>query len=128
MRIRAVLLCLLSAACAPAIHSAVFMDPPPRSNPPDHPVLFYQTSRPECPYEEIGTVTARKSSALVSMGRVAEGVRAHARRMGGDAVIAQRERSEVDGVSLIAHAVIDVDRVPVVTATVIRFRDKGCMR
>ena len=120
-------LSLSLGACGPAIRSMTFLSPPPAPKPPSHPITFFQEARPECPYEEVGTVSARKRSGLVSMDEVAEGLRHRAREMGGDAIIGLSERVETRGASVVGRSVV-ANNDPVVSGTVVRFRDAACTR
>jgi hypothetical protein len=120
-------LLLSLVACGPAIRSMTFLSPPPAPKPRTHPIAFYQEARPECPYEEVGTVSARKRSGLVSMEAVAEGLRQRAREIGGDAIIGVGERVETRGGSVVGRTVV-ANNDPVISGTVIRFRDPGCTR
>jgi hypothetical protein len=115
------------AGCGPAVDSMLFLSPAPGARPADHPIALYQEARPECPFLEIGTLSARKRGFWVSMEEVADGLRERARAMGGDAIIGVRMQTERvgdpdDGTAVIASH----DRI--VTGTVIRYRDPACTR
>lgn len=118
-------LMLATAACGPAVDSLTLVTPAPSPRPIDHPIALLLETRPECPFQEVGTVSARKRNLWVSMEEVVEGLRRRARQMGGDAIIGIRERTETSGGTIIGSTVVaDNDRV--VGGTVIRFRDPNC--
>lgn len=87
------------------------MTPPPVPKPADHRADFYAEARPRCPYDEIGTISARKRDA--SMNAVLEAMRARVRSMGGDAVIGMAQSQQPHGSVTVSGAVI-------------RFRDQAC--
>jgi hypothetical protein len=113
------------AACSPAVHSVLFVSPAPAPQPADHPIRFYQNTRPDCRFEELGSVTSRKRNSTISMQEVAESIRRRAREMGGDAVIGLTESIDTRGATVVNNSVI-VNRDPVVAGTVIRFTDPAC--
>src|SRR5262245_11410698 len=76
---------LAVVGCAPAVSSAAFLSPAPEPRPADHPVRFYAEARPQCPYEEVGTISARKRAG--TMDDALDAIRTRVREMGGDAVI-----------------------------------------
>jgi hypothetical protein len=86
---------------------------------------MYSTERPRCPFEEIGTVRARKPNIFVSMEDVAESVRRVARELGGDAIIGLTNVSQISGGTVIGSTV-SVDSDPVISGTVVRFKDDDC--
>lgn len=107
--------------CGPAVRSTPFETFPPR--PAEHPIAIYSTKTPECAYEEVGLVSARRRYALViSMSDVLEALKERARAMGGDAVMGVSEGAEVAGSGE------DVTSAPVLSGTVIRFREEDCTR
>lgn len=107
--------------CGPAVRSTPFETFPP--HPADHPIGIYSTKTPECPYEEVGLVSARRRYALVmSMSDVLEALKERARAMGGDAVMGVSEGAEVSGDGE------DVTSTPVLSGTVIRFTEEECTR
>ena len=110
---------LAATGCTPAIQSMSFLSPPPAPRPETQPVPFYSEIRPECPYEEIGTVSSRKRNSFVSMEKVAEGIRKGARKLGGDAVIGVNQRLD---------PIADANNSPIFTGTVIRFKNPDCTR
>ena len=112
-------------ACAPVVRSMMFVAPPPPSREKGHFIRFYRDERPVCAYEEIGLVTSRKPSVLVSMREIEESIRTRARRMGGDAVIGVTERTEMHGAG-ISRAGVHVEADPVYSGTVVRFVDPDC--
>jgi hypothetical protein len=116
---------LLLAACAPVVDTARLSPVayPPR--PADFRIRMYSTERPRCPFEEVATVRARKPNFFVSMEDVAESVRRVAREMGGDAVIGVTNASQISGGTVIGGSV-SVDSDPILSGTVIRFKDDDC--
>ena len=121
------LLLLTSIGCGPAVQSVNFTSPPLPPRPSDYPIRFYGETRPECPYQEIGSVSSRKRSKLVSMEKVVEGLRERARKMGGDAIIGIGESTETRGATIVGSAVVaNTDKV--LSGTVIRFNSRSCTR
>jgi uncharacterized Fe-S cluster-containing radical SAM superfamily protein len=86
---------------------------------------MYSTQRPRCPFEELATVRSRKPAFWVSMEDVAESLRQVAREMGGDAVVAVAGGSELSGGTVIGGTV-SIDNDPILSGTVIRFKDDDC--
>lgn len=121
----AIVLGVLVAACAPSVDT-VRLSPvayPPR--PADFRIRMYSTDRPRCPFEEIGTVRSRKPGFWVSMEDVAESLRDVAREMGGDAVIGLTNANQISG-GTVTGGVVTVDSDPVLSGTIIRFREQDC--
>ena len=116
---------VLTTACGPAMTSMSFLSPPPAPQPVGHPIQFFQEARPVCQYQEVGTVSARKRSGSVSMDEVAESLRIRARQMGGDAIIGVTQGTERRGGTMVGHSVI-ANNDPVISGTVVRFRDSTC--
>lgn len=113
------------AACVPSVDT-VRLSPvryPPR--PDDFRIRMYSTQRPRCPFEEIGTVRSRKPGFWVSMEDVAESVRDVARELGGDAIIGVTNATQLNGGTVIGSTV-SIDTDPVLTGTVIRFKEDDC--
>jgi len=109
--------------CSPGIQSTVFESYPPK--PDDHQVTVFSSSLPKCPYDEIGMVSARRKSNLVSMQGVLESIRRRVREMGGDAIIGFGETTQMRS-AVATHGEIVLDRDPVLSGTVIHFRDPKC--
>lgn len=110
------------ASCGPAVRSTPFNAFPAR--PAEHPIRIYSTQKPDCRYEEVGLVSARRRFAwLVSMSEVLEALKQRARAMGGDAVLGVSERSEVSGGG---QDLATVSSEPVLSGTVVRFTENGC--
>lgn len=126
-RLSGSLLIVLTASCAPAVQSTSFLSPALPPQPADHPIRFYAETRPQCPYEEIGRVSSRKRSSLVSMDKVMESLRERARQMGGDAIIGIGEHTETRGASIVGSQVV-ANNDPVFAGTVIRFKDSTCTK
>lgn len=113
------------AACVPSVDT-VQLSPvryPPR--PDDFRIRMYSTQRPRCPFEEIGTVRSRKPGFWVSMEDVAESVRDVARELGGDAIIGVTNATQLNGGTVIGSTV-SIDTDPVLSGTVIRFKEDDC--
>lgn len=127
MRFLGVVSLVLLGACAPVVRSMMFVAPAPPPRAKEHQIRFYRDDRPVCEFEEIGLVTSRKPSFLVSMQEVEESIRARARRMGGDAVIGVSERSEIHGAG-VSRAGVHLESDPVYSGTVVRFTDPDCTR
>ena len=111
--------------CAPSVDT-VRLSPvryPPR--PADFRIRMYSTERPRCPFEELGTVRSRKPGFWVSMEDVAESVRDVAREMGGDAIIGVTNATQLNGGTVIGSTV-SIDTDPVLSGTVVRFKDDDC--
>jgi hypothetical protein len=115
----------LLTGCSPAVRSTAFIALPPQ--PPSHPIRIFQSTQPECPFEEVGLVSSRQRNKLISMDEVLAALREKAREMGGDAVIGLSEANESQGARRTGQAVV-VDRDPVLSGTVIRFTDRQCLR
>lgn len=112
----------LLAGCGPAVQSTPFASFPAR--PAEHPIRLYSTKVPECPYEEVGLVSARRRYGLVvSMTEVLEALKARAREMGGDAVLRVSEGRVVSGGGQDA---VTVSSTSVLSGTVIRFARPDC--
>jgi hypothetical protein len=86
---------------------------------------MYSAERPRCPFEELGTVRSRKRGFWTSMEDVAESVRQVARELGGDAVVSVTNADQISGGTVIGSTV-SVDTSPVLSGTVVRFKEDGC--
>ncbi|MCU0758481.1 MAG: hypothetical protein MUF07_04665 [Steroidobacteraceae bacterium] len=76
---------LVACASPPRVSSTRFTAAfPPRSA--DAPVRLYQTSRPDCAYEEIGSVKV-KGRDFERADLLADAMRARVRELGGDAIV-----------------------------------------
>lgn len=125
---RRALILLVAAAtfgCGPAVNSMSFISPALPPTPSDYPIRFYGQSHPKCPFEEVGSVSARRKSKLTSMDKVMDGLRDRARKMGGEAVIGIGEKTETRG-AIFTGPTIVANRDEVVSGTVIRFTDPAC--
>ena len=111
---------LALGACSPGVRATSFVSFSPR--PDDHPIQVYRSTIPECQFEEVGIVSSRRESSLVSMDKVLEALRSKARELGGDAVIGMVEANEARNV------ILGVDRDTVLSGTIIRFTDQDCQR
>jgi hypothetical protein len=103
--------------CTAATRATSFAEHPPR--PPGHEIVIYRTAVPERPFEEIGIVSSRQRNKFISMQAVLESLKEEARRMGGDAIIGLTESNEAQG--FVGDTGM-LDRDPVLSGTVIRFR------
>lgn len=124
-RTLSLLLVLVSVGCGPAVQSVNFISPPLPATPSDYPIRFYGEARPKCAYQEIGSVSSRKRSKLVSMEKVMESLRERAREMGGNAIIGIGEHTETRGATIVGSTVV-ANNDPVLSGTVIRFDDPAC--
>lgn len=123
--IMSVLVAPMLIGCAPSVDT-VRLSPvryPPR--PADFRIRMYSTERPRCPFEELGTVRSRKPGFWVSMEDVAESVRDVARELGGDAIIGVTSATQLNGGTVIGSTV-SIDTDPVLSGTVIRFKEDDC--
>ncbi len=117
MRALAAGLLALVVGCSPLVNSTPFGQTyPPRSAEAE--ILIYSARTPECPFEEIGLVTAHKRPHGTSMEEVLSALKQRTRVMGGDAVA---RLSEVPPVP-------ETERGPGLSGTVIRFSDEDCRR
>lgn len=114
----------LSAGCSPVVRSATFLEVPPRA--PDEPVRLYGETRPDCSYEEVGTVQVTKRNVFVSMEEVTEALRDQARAMGGDAVIGVTQLGGESATGTAGGDVVAVGVKPALSGTVIRFTQEDC--
>jgi hypothetical protein len=112
-------------ACAPRVDTVRLSPVPYPARPHDFRIRMYSTGRPRCPFEEVGTVRSKKPGFWVSMEDVAESVRQAARELGGDAIIGVTNAEQISGGTVIGPTVT-VDTEPVLSGTVIRFRDDDC--
>jgi len=55
--------------------------------PTDSPVQLYSAKLPNCPFEEIGLVNARKEYGVVSTNTGVDALRKKVRELGGDALV-----------------------------------------
>lgn len=116
---------LACAACGPRIREARFRTYPPRDA--SHEILVYQTTRPECSFEEVGTITVEKRNAFVSSQEMLDSLRERARRMGGDALLGLAEGNRVAGAAPVGAAIAVANR-QTFSSTVIRFADDSCRK
>lgn len=118
------LLTLLSA-CA---HTRVTPFDPNADYPqrtPASEIRFYGASKPQCPYEEVGRLTA-ESRPFVSWSRVVEAARDAAHEMGGDAIINVQDGTHLAGAT-VSPTGVSIDEKSTLSGTVIRFRNSDCM-
>lgn len=107
----------------PATRATVFQHHPPK--PDNYPIIIYRTKLPECPYDEIGIISSKRKTKLITMEQVIESIKQKARQMGGDAVIGLSEVNEVKGADVSNSGVV-LDRDLVLSGTVIKFKDPEC--
>ena len=124
MRMRSLLATTaLLAACGPSIQSARFQDVSP--GPSADRILLFSSKLPECPYEEVGLITGKSRGFWTSLESVLEGMRDHARDMGGDAIVGLGTSEVVTGGSQAGNSV-NVHTADRLTGTVVRFSDPDC--
>ena len=121
----AALLVPMLIGCAPSVDTVLLSPVRYPARPHDFRIRMYSTQRPRCPFEEIGTVRSRKPGFWVSMEDVAESVRDVAREMGGDAIIGVTNATQLNGGTVIGSTV-SIDTDPVLSGTVVRFKDDDC--
>lgn len=122
---------LFVTGCSPRIERVQLLPMKLPPKPADYPIQLFSEKGPECPFEEIGLVTSRKRNVFVSMEDVTESLRAEARRMGGDAVIGVRLGSATVGhshESAMGRNDVDIDQQPLISGTVIRWKDPNCAK
>jgi hypothetical protein len=116
----------LSAGCA---HTRVTrFDPmarPPQRTPASE-IRFYGTTRPNCPYEEIGRISA-ESRLFVSWSRVVQAARNAAHDLGGDAVIGVQDGTRLSSAT-VTQAGVTIGETSSISGIVIRFRHLDCMQ
>lgn len=88
-------------------------------------IRFYGTTKPQCPYNELGRVAA-ESQPFVSWGRVVAAARDAAHDMGGDAIINVQDGTHLGGAT-VSPAGVSIDEKSTFSGTVIRFRSADCM-
>ena len=108
--------------CGPIVRSTPFASF--ASRPPEHPIRVYSTQVPDCPYEEVGLVSAQKRDMFVSMDEVLDALKREAREMGGDAVVGVSESAVASGGSI--GETVTIGSNPVLSGTVIRFTQTDC--
>lgn len=102
-------------------------------DPADHPeprtpasqIRFYGSTRPKCPYVELGRIAA-ESEPFVSWDRVVKAARNAARDLGGDAVIGVQDSERISGAT-ISPAGVSVEEKSSLSGVVIRFKYVECM-
>ena len=118
-------LAALSTACA---HTRVT-----RFDPNFHPaqrtmaseIRFFGATKPRCPYEEIGRVSA-ESRLFVSWDRVVKAARQAAYDLGGDAIVSVQDDTRFSGAT-VTPAGVSVEEKSSLSGTVIRFKHVDCM-
>lgn len=122
-------LVVLAAGCSPAVQSAFLVPEPPAPRATQTPIRIYADTRPECSFQEIGTVSAYARAPRQSPEDVTKAMRNRAQQMGGDAIV-RFESTEVVNGAVVAPAgagsVATVSSNTVYKGTVIRFRDPNC--
>lgn len=93
--------------------------------PPER-IRFYDQTKPECPFTEIGLVTA-ETTQLSTWDHVVRKAREKASQMGGDAIIGIREQAKVTETT-VTKTGISLSERTALSGTVIRFDDAGCAR
>jgi hypothetical protein len=113
------------AGCGAKIQEARF-NPAPARTAPEH-VAVFQATRPECHFDEVGTLTVEKRNAFVSSQEMLGALRERAARMGGDAIVGLSEGNRVRGAVAMGN-VIGVANRQTFSATVIRFSSLECRK
>ena len=134
------LVCGLLAGCGPTVQSMRFTPVREASRNAEHPIQIYRVGAPSCAFEELGLVTGQPSGLFRnSLDHVAEGMRKHARRMGGDAIVGlsrgQRDSggglwgiSLPDSLGGLVIGTLDGGSASEFIGSVIRFTDPDCTR
>lgn len=120
-----IFLAILTTGCSPTVSTILFLSPPPSPQAADHPILVFNETRPECPYQEVGSLLVRQGDSDASVDKLVALLRVKAREMGGDAIVGITQGVENGGGTVIGHSVI-AHNDPLVSGTVIRFRDSAC--
>ncbi len=135
MHIYLVILMLLVVGCGPTVQSMILSPERPPAREADHPIPIYRSSVPQCAFQEVGLLVG--FPRWRSLERLAERMRADARRMGGDAIIALSSPQPASGGSVVGVTLADASPALIVgtvsgdesrqfTGTVIRFADPLC--
>lgn len=102
------------AACAPTMRTTMIgAERAPAAEPGE--ILVFSSKVPECPYDEIALVTAKRGEFdLVGKGDLLSTLKQRAHELGGHAIVglAELPRTEVEGPSL--------------SGTVVRFKSSDC--
>lgn len=93
---------------------------------PVHAIRFYSAQPPNCPYEEVGRVTA-ESRLFVSWARVVAAARKAAHDLGGDAIIGVKDNSRLSASPLPTTDGGAVSETSTLSGIVIRFKEIDCM-
>jgi len=115
-------LLLLLSSCSPATKSTKFQTHTPSTLPNE--IKFFLSKLPICEYEEIGIVSSSKRWKWISMDEVVYSLKEEAHVMGGDAIIQMSEDSQIKMVTEHGNVIYK----NVLSGTVIRFTDRGCMK
>jgi len=122
-------LCLLLAACGPAVSSGSFEPNGSQPRPKDAPVRIYQAAKPDCAFEEIGMVRGSPRTRFDSLDEIFDAMRSRARAMGGDAIVGlsiQEPRGETVIVNNGPVPVASTSGSTTYSGTVVRFTDPRC--
>ena len=111
------------ASCSPLVQSAEYADLRPTPDRQD--VQLFESSWPQCSYDEVGTISVRRRLATVAADDVKSALQAQAREMGGDGVIALCNDHETRNLNGDRLAIRDEGQA--VAGTVIKFHDRSCM-
>lgn len=115
---------LAIVACAPKVRSTSFVPGlPPTSE--AEPIRVYQTTLPDCDYEEIGTITVQQRNKYQDVQVSLEAMQKRAREMGGHAIINFKQGEETTGGAVVGMGVVAVRKAHL-SGTVIRFTDPEC--
>ena len=96
-----------------------------RRTPPER-IRFYEHTKPECPFTEIGRITA-ETVDWTMWDRVVRTAREKASKMGGDAIIEVREHAKVTE-TVVTKKGVSASENTALSGTVIRFDDARCVR
>jgi hypothetical protein len=122
----ALALIALVAACGPQISSSVIVKASPQ--PTDHDIQVFLTRVPECPYQELGTVTASEGAFAGGVNTYLPAMKKRARELGGDALIGYKTASTTAGYVAVAPNVTAAVEGEIHSAVVVRFTNPDCMK
>jgi hypothetical protein len=122
----ALVLIALAAACGPQIASSVIVKSPPQ--PADHDIQVFLTRVPECPYQELGTVTASEGALAGGVNTYLPAMKRRARELGGDALVGYKTANTTAGYVTVAPNVTAAVDGEIHSAVVVRFTKPDCMK
>ena len=86
-------------------------------------IPLYATTKPECPYDEIGAITVEGRVYRSVEAEVLEALKAKARAIGGQAIVGYTQSTRATGT-----AAGESTDIHVRSGTAIRFRSPDCMK